>query len=373
MSSTSVRTGIPRLLPASHRPCGAGSICVLIADRDQMSAELLATALKRVRAIQVIGSSTNCSGISAAIARRRPEVLVISSNLEDGRDSGFKVMRDLREAALGIRLVALLDSATRESIVEAFWSGAHGVFIRSSSVRTLAKCICCVHAGQIWASSEQIRLVLESLARSALPRLVNTNATQLLTRREQEVLRCLSEGLSNREIAQRLGISQHTVKNYLFHIFDKLGVSSRVEALLHTYAPDQPMVAKAVAAHPEVKDDLPMDATSGILSFYRLGARQGYPLAQLGLGNFYQNGHPNQSNPVSAYVWYELARTTSDRLSDTSREARDRLATRMTPEQLTEAKRLIEGWSRLFDSIPSGEESGKSVAWQKQQIRQAAL
>src|SRR5271155_5147503 len=141
VSVTNARTGVPQLLPSSRRRYSDGSICVLIADRDQMSAELLTTALKRFRPIRVIGSSTNSSGINAAIARRRPEVLVISSNLEDGRDSGFKVMRELREAALGIRLVALLDSSTRESIVEAFWSGAHGVFIRSSSVRTLGKCV----------------------------------------------------------------------------------------------------------------------------------------------------------------------------------------------------------------------------------------
>jgi two-component system nitrate/nitrite response regulator NarL len=368
VSVTNVRTGAPQLLPASHRRHGDGSICVLIADRDQMSAELLATALKRFRPIQVIGSSTNCSGINAAIARRRPEVLVISSDLEDGRDGGFKVMRELREAALGIRLVALLDSSTRESVVEAFWSGAHGVFIRSNSVRNLGKCICCVHKGEIWASSEQIRLVLESLTRSALPRLVNTNATQLLTRREQEVLGCLSEGLSNREIAQRLSISQHTVKNYLFHIFDKLGVSSRVEALLHTYAPDQALAAKDMSGRPEVEDELPVEATHAILDFYRQGAKQGHPLAQLGLGNLHQNGHANPSDPVSAYVWYELARATSDKVSDTSREARDRLATRMTPEQLTEAQRLIEGWS-----TPSEEESGKSAAWSKQHVRKAAL
>jgi len=368
VSVTNARTGVPQLLPSSRRRYSDGSICVLIADRDQMSAELLTTALKRFRPIQVIGSSTNSSGINAAIARRRPEVLVISSNLEDGRDSGFKVMRELREAALGIRLVALLDSSTRESIVEAFWSGAHGVFIRTSSVRTLGKCVCCVHKGEIWASSEQIRLVLESLTRSALPRLVNTTATQLLTRREQEVLSCLSEGLSNREIAQRLSISQHTVKNYLFHIFDKLGVSSRVEALLHTYAPDSALATKDVAVHSELEDQLPVDATNAVLDFYRQGARQGYPLAQLGLGNLYQNGQPNQSDPVSAYVWYELARTTSDKLSDTSREARDRLATRMTPEQLTEANRLIEGWS-----APASEASGKSAAWPKQHIRKASL
>jgi two-component system nitrate/nitrite response regulator NarL len=370
--STTVPAGVPQFLPAPPRRCG-GSICVLIADRDQLSAELLATGLKRFRAIQVIGNSTNSSDIRAAIARRSPEVLVISSHLEDGRDSGFKVMRDLREAALGIKLVALLDSSARESVVEAFWSGAHGVFVRSSSFRTLGKCISCVRQGQIWASSEQIRLVLESLTRSALPRLVKNNTTNLLTRREQDVLRCLAEGLSNREIAQRLLISRHTVKNYLLHIFEKLGVSSRVEALLHTYVPDRPLATKIVAAHPEMENDLLTAATNRLLEFYRLGAGQGVLPAQLELGNSHQKGRPRQSDPVSDYVWHELARTTSDRLSANSREARDRLATSMTPEQLTKAGRLIEKWSRWFDSISSVEESGESAAWSKPEDRRAAL
>jgi len=58
----------------------------------------------------------------------------------------------------------------------------------------------------------------------------------LLSRREVEVVRCVAEGLSNREIAQRLGLTEHTVKNYLFRIFDKLGVSKRVEVVLYAYS-----------------------------------------------------------------------------------------------------------------------------------------
>jgi DNA-binding CsgD family transcriptional regulator len=73
----------------------------------------------------------------------------------------------------------------------------------------------------------------------------------LLSRREQEVVRCVAEGLSNREIAQRLGLTEHTVKNYLFRIFDKLGVSKRVEVVLYAYslgsstpAPSAPTISK---------------------------------------------------------------------------------------------------------------------------------
>jgi len=338
-----------------------------------MSTELLANTLKRFRGIQVIGSATNSSGISAAIAQRNPDVLVISASLEDGQEMGLKVMRELREAIPGIKLIALLDTSPRESVVEAFWSGAHGIFIRSSAVKTLGKCICCVQKGQIWASSEQIRSVLESLTRLTLPRLNNTNATGMLTRREQNVLSCLAEGLSNREIAKRLGLSQHTVKNYLLHIFDKLGVSSRVEALVQTYGPDSPRAAQEVGARPKAEDNLLRDEMKRMLDFtYRRG-KQDLPPIPLGLIHFYQNGHPNQSDPVTAYVWHEIVRSTSARLSEISREGRDRLAATMTPEELNAGKRLIEGWSRSFDAMTSEKQSAISAEWQKQQSRRAAF
>jgi len=71
----------------------------------------------------------------------------------------------------------------------------------------------------------------------ALPmRMIDAKGAVLLSRREQEVVRCVAEGLSNREIAQRLGLTEHTVKNYLFRIFDKLGVSKRVEVVLYAYS-----------------------------------------------------------------------------------------------------------------------------------------
>jgi len=67
-------------------------------------------------------------------------------------------------------------------------------------------------------------------------RVIDARGAALLSRREQEVVRCVAEGLSNREIAQRLGLTEHTVKNYLFRIFDKLGVSKRVEVVLYAYS-----------------------------------------------------------------------------------------------------------------------------------------
>lgn len=346
-----VRTGGLQPPSAKHQSAEERPISVLIADRDPMSAGLLATALKRFRAIQVIGSTTNRSEISAFLARRSPHVLVISSVLEDGQGSGFRVMRELREGASGVKLVALLDSSARENVVEAFWSGAHGVFVRSSPVKDLGKCISCVHKGQIWGNTEQMRLVLESLTRVAMPPLMKNDAMRLLTPREQNVLGCLSKGLSNREIARQLGISQHTVKNYLLHIFDKLGVSSRVEALLQSYGANGAQGASDATARPGPEDNALKFAANRVREFYRRETKQEFTPAQLGLHGFDENSEAGVSDAISAYVWHELTRKTSDKLSEASREERDKLAATMTPEEIAEAKRLVEEWSGWVDSV----------------------
>src|SRR5262249_42412840 len=104
-------------------------------------------------------------------------------------------------------------------------------FCRTEPFRLLGKCIQCVNGGQVWASSSELQFVLHALAKPALANF-NSNGRALLSARETDVVRCVAEGLSNREIAQRLKLTEHTVKNYLFRIFDKLGVSSRVEVVL---------------------------------------------------------------------------------------------------------------------------------------------
>jgi DNA-binding CsgD family transcriptional regulator len=98
--------------------------------------------------------------------------------------------------------------------------------------------------------------LLEALGEALPLRVIDARGTELLSRREQEVVRCVAEGLSNREIAQRLGLTEHTVKNYLFRIFDKLGVSKRVEVVLYAYslgnapapAPSKPKPLPSAAA-----------------------------------------------------------------------------------------------------------------------------
>ena len=149
----------------------------------------------------------------------------------------------MRESYPRIAPVMLLPALDRETVVQSFRAGARGVISRRDSFKALAKCIRTVHAGQIWASSKELEVVLDTLFRTAGLRIVNAKGATLLSSREEEVVRLVAEGLGNRGIAHELGLSEHTIKNHMFRIFEKLGVSSRVELVLYAFS--RPNIAQA--------------------------------------------------------------------------------------------------------------------------------
>jgi DNA-binding NarL/FixJ family response regulator len=209
-------------------------IRVLVADDTRIHTQLLAEALKRDPGLDVISSPSHSRDLIATATMQIVDVVVISSNLDEEPLRGFEVLRGMRASRPELRAIMLLDSSKRESILQAFRAGARGIFSRHESVETLSKCVRSVHQGQIWANSQQMSFAVEALASSPTVRAVDANGLNLLSKRELEVVRSLAEGLTNREIAERLGLSQHTIKNYLFRVFDKLGVSSRLELLFMT-------------------------------------------------------------------------------------------------------------------------------------------
>lgn len=208
-------------------------IRVLAADNTSMNTQLMVDALAREGQFNMAGSASKPGEVLARVKRERPHVALISARQEDNSAAGFALCREIRSASPNTRVILLLDSSERAPVVEAFRCGARGVFFRTESLRLLAKCILCVHEGQVWAGNGELHYLLEAINEPAPFRLNNANGNPLLSARELDVVRCLAEGLSNREIGQRLTLTEHTVKNYLFRIFDKLGVSSRIEVVLY--------------------------------------------------------------------------------------------------------------------------------------------
>lgn len=202
-----------------------------------MNCQLLVAALRRCQRIAVVARAISSEQILAAAKAGGPNVALVAANLHDGALTGFEAVRRLRNQHPEIRAVLLLDSAEPASVIDAFRAGAKGIFSRDDSLSTLCRCIQKVHSGQTWASSEQVEAVLEVFARIA-PLLLPDKAKIPLSPREREVAKLVAEGLSNREISAQLKLSQHTIKNYLFHIYGKLGMSSRVDLVLHVRSVD---------------------------------------------------------------------------------------------------------------------------------------
>ncbi len=224
---------------------------VLAADSTSMSTQLLVEALARNEQFQVIEAPCQEEEIVQLVEREKPHILLLSSKLGHGGQA-FELIRNLRSQASGTRVIVMLDSSEPATVVQAFRAGAHGIFCRSEPFRLLAKCIECVHAGQVWASSSELHFILEALTKPALANLQRMGNSPL-SARESDVVRCVAEGLTNREIAERLELTEHTVKNYLFRIFDKLGVSSRVEVVLYALGsgdsrPDGPVNGRKPSA-----------------------------------------------------------------------------------------------------------------------------
>lgn len=203
-------------------------IRLFVADSSPISSQLLAEAIAKESGMDVLGFSSNPSEIIRTTRTSCLDVLVVSARMEEEASRGLLLSQQLRGERPSLKIVALLDSSKPDIVVRAFRSGASGVFCRSGELHLLLKCIAAVHRGEIWASNEELGFVLAALAATP-PFQFDTKRLTPLSTRERDVVRCLVEGLTNREIAEILAISQHTVKNYIFKIFDKLGVSNRVE------------------------------------------------------------------------------------------------------------------------------------------------
>lgn len=226
-------------------------VSVLVADADAMTARLLVTELRRERAFRVIECAPDRASILGCIAEKSPQVLLVGETPGEGPLLALGLLKQLRSEHSRTRGVVLLPSSEREVVPELFRAGARGVFDRSEfDVKQLCRCIRCVAAGQVWANSEQMAYVLDTFSDTASLRIVSAQGESLLTRREHDVVRLVTEGHVNREVAQQLGLSEHTVKNYLFNVFNKLGISSRAELILYAVSNSDNRVLRADAAEP---------------------------------------------------------------------------------------------------------------------------
>jgi DNA-binding NarL/FixJ family response regulator len=207
---------------------------VFIADGSQLSCQLIAAAVRRGRyRTRVVGFATGAIGIREGLERTEADVAVIGARLEDEDLAGFHITREIMASRSKPSVIIILDSNKPTMVVEAFRAGASGIFSREQSSDLLCKCIHAVHKGQVWANSKELRFVIEALGTSLPAKTIGTRGMSLLTKREEGVVDLIAEGLTNRDISLQLKLSEHTVRNYLFRIFNKVGTSNRLELALY--------------------------------------------------------------------------------------------------------------------------------------------
>jgi DNA-binding NarL/FixJ family response regulator len=211
---------------------------VLVAEESPLDCELLRNTLKRLRVGKVFCSVTFAQ-ILDIVRENEIDLALVSDHFEDGPRTGLQVIEHLFATHAKIRSILLTKSLKNELILDAFRNGAKGVFCRTEPLEALSKCIRAVHQGQIWANSEHLEVILDGLIQSKPRRRLTLRGASPLTNREQEVAGLLADGLTNREIAKHLGLSQHTVNNYLFKSYEKLGLSTRVELVLYVLSQRQ--------------------------------------------------------------------------------------------------------------------------------------
>jgi len=198
-----------------------------------MGCQLLIDAIQRGHHFRVVGSAIAREEVLSLLHTEQPDIALISSQLQDGAHAGLLVLLELRSWETRPRVIMLLDDDQPKIVVELFLNGARGIFCRTEVAAKLRKCIRCVYEGQIWANNSHLEHVVEAVMQAPVPAPANPTMLRVLSKREEEIARLVAAGLSNHEVAQRLSLSQHTVKNYLFRVFEKIGVSTRIELVLY--------------------------------------------------------------------------------------------------------------------------------------------
>lgn len=301
-------------------------ISILIGENTKMHSQLLADAIGHDTEIRIAGAVSTPAEFLAIAARRKPDVAVLSACLGEDPACGLSTLRQFHAQYPQTPVVVLLDSSRRELVLEAFRCGARGIFSKNESLEQLRKCVRSVFAGQVWANSSEVRFALEALSSAPTIRAIDARGLEILSARELEVVQHLAEGMTNRAIGEHMGLSPHTIKNYVLRIFEKLGVSNRVELLKLT------LLSPAGAQKAESHTDGAADG-GPLMSWWQKNAENGSPHAQLLLAELYRSGEVFPRDLTAAYYWYCICEGTNPGAFEAVREEKQKTAAMLSSQQ----------------------------------------
>jgi DNA-binding NarL/FixJ family response regulator len=203
------------------------SIRVVLVDDHPIVLQGLQHLFARQPDIEVAATCQTVADGLAAARTTHPDVVVLDLRMPDG--GGLALLDSMNEELPGIRTVVLTAAISDEEVGQALQKGTAGLVLKESAPEQLLECVRRVHAGERWLDPDAMTRVMQPAAAS------NTAAQEraaALTGREREVVRMIAAGLRNRDIGERLSISENTVKVHLHNIYEKLGVEGRMELLL---------------------------------------------------------------------------------------------------------------------------------------------
>ena len=204
---------------------------VLIADDHAVVRAGLRALINGEPRFTVVGEAVNGDEAVALAASLTPEILVLDVSMP--RKSGLEALRDLGDTA-SVKTLILTAAIDRGGMLTALQLGARGVVLKTAASGTLIEALTAVAAGDYWLDRSRVSNFIDVLRRLNSP-ITPSGDPYGLTERQREILGAVVQGLNNREIARQFAISEHTVKHHLTQVFNKTGVSTRLElALLAT-------------------------------------------------------------------------------------------------------------------------------------------
>jgi two-component system, NarL family, nitrate/nitrite response regulator NarL len=213
---------------------------VMIADGHEMSRAVLRKLIERESNMQVVGEAVDGRDVLSQVEKLQPDVLLLNFRMPEM--SGWNILRSLAKSTANVRVILLPTSLEGDQAIEALRLGARGLLCKSTASQLLYKSIRTVMAGDYWVDHGTVRQLVKSFRISADSA---SKAAQLgkynLTPRELEILSTVVDGCTNKDIATQFKISEQTVKHHLTSIFEKVGVSNRLELAL--FAMNQNLVA----------------------------------------------------------------------------------------------------------------------------------
>ncbi len=205
------------------------AIRILVADDHAIFRDGLRKLLEVTDEVEIVGEASNGVECTKMLTKLKPDILLLDLRMPE--KDGLGVLEEVNFDTLPTRVIVLTAAEDDRDVVRAMRLGARGVVLKQSASDLLLKSIRKVHDGEIWLDNRMTAEVIDAFKKSSESG--QRREKPLLSDREKEIVQLVAQGFRNREIGEKLFISEQTVKNHLHNIFDKLGVSDRLELALY--------------------------------------------------------------------------------------------------------------------------------------------